>query len=221
MSFKSPKPSGSAWNNRCLKLSSFILCLMFLFVLANPASAALPSNELWRENLVNNVVGFGKNTTGGKGGALCQVTNLNDSGAGSLRACAEAAGPMWIVFTVSGTINLQSVVHVTSNKTIDGRGQDITVSNRGFTIGTWTDGGSHSTVSNVIIHNIKMKSNNSNGMIIIAEDASNIWIDHNTFRDAIDEIIYVGSGSGFNHPAPYGITISWNHCATTTPGQGW
>ena len=203
-----------------VKKVSFIFVFL-LFASIRPASALLPSNELWREDLINSVVGFAEHTTGGRGGSLCQVTNLNDSGAGSLRACAEAQGPMWIVFTVSGTINLQSVVHVTSHKTIDGRGQNIIVSNRGFTIGTWTDGGSHSTVTNVIIHNIQMKSNRSNGMIIIAEDASNVWIDHNTFQDAVDEIIYVGSGSGFNHPAPYNITISWNRCATTTPGQGW
>jgi hypothetical protein len=47
--------------------------------------ATLPSNEIWREDLVNNVVGFGKNTTGGKGGDLCRVTNLNNSGSGSPR----------------------------------------------------------------------------------------------------------------------------------------
>src|SRR5215471_8413272 len=80
--------------------------------------AVLPSNELWREGLVNSVVGFGKNTTGGKGGTLCQVTNLNDSGAGSLRACADSPGAKWITFTVSGTIHLSTFLPMTyPNKT--------------------------------------------------------------------------------------------------------
>jgi pectate lyase len=219
MKIKSPNASGSARNGRSSKTTSFFLFVILLFALYNPVSAALPFNELWREDLTDNVIGFGKNTIGGKGGTLCQVTNLNDSGAGSLRACAEAAGPMWIVFTVSGTITLQSVIHIKSYKTIDGRGQNIVVANRGITIGTWdTDTG---PVSDVIIHNISMKNNYSNGMIIVAENASNVWIDHNTFQNAIDEILYVGSGSGFHRPPPSGVTISWNFFPTTTSGQGW
>jgi len=205
-----------------MKTASFFLFVIFLVALDNPVSAALPSNELWREDLINNVIGFGKNTTGGKGGTLCQVTNLNDSGAGSLRACAEAVGPMWITFTVSGTITLQSVIHIKSNKTIDGRGADIVISKNGLVIGTWTYQIT-GPVSNVIIHNISMKNNYSNGMIIVGENASNVWIDHCTFQNASDEILYVGSGSPLvsNHIAPYGVTISWNFFPTTTPGQGW
>jgi pectate lyase len=205
-----------------MKKASFFLFAIFIFALDNPVSAALPSNELWREALTNNVIGFGKNTTGGKGGTLCQVTNLNDSGAGSLRACAEAVGPMWITFTVSGTISLQSVIHIKSNKTIDGRGQNIVISNNGLVIGTWTYQIT-GPVTNIIIHNISMKNNYSNGMIIIAENASNVWIDHNTFQNAADEIMYVGSGSPLmsNHIAPYGVTISWNYCPAATAGQVW
>ena len=76
-----------------MQIAIFFLFVIFLFAPDNHISAALPSNELWREDLINNVIGFGKNTTGGKGGTLCQVTNLNDSGTGSLRACAESTGP--------------------------------------------------------------------------------------------------------------------------------
>ncbi len=56
--------------------------------------------------------GFGKFASGGRGGSVIKVTNLNNSGTGSLRAALDASGPRTIVFEVGGTINLTSNIYV-------------------------------------------------------------------------------------------------------------
>jgi hypothetical protein len=66
--------------------------------------------------------GGGATSVGGRGGAVIKVTNLNDSGTGSLRACAIASGPRTCVFTVGGTISLLSQITITNpNITIAGQ----------------------------------------------------------------------------------------------------
>lgn len=49
--------------------------------------------------------GFGAQATGGRGGRVITVTNLNTNGAGSLQAGLDAEGPRTIVFAVSGLID--------------------------------------------------------------------------------------------------------------------
>jgi hypothetical protein len=54
------------------------------------------------------VKGWAKDTTGGRGGRILRVTNLNSEGEGSLRAAIDAEGPRIVVFEVGGIIDLNS-----------------------------------------------------------------------------------------------------------------
>jgi len=65
-------------------------------------------------------VGFGRNATGGRGGAVYHVTTLADAGAGSFRDAVSQSSRI-IVFDVGGYILLKSPVSAKSNLTIAGQ----------------------------------------------------------------------------------------------------
>ena len=65
--------------------------------------------------------GGGKFTVGGRGGKVCEVTNLNDKGPGSFRAAVSGNDKKTVVFRVSGTIPLKSDLSIGSYTTIAGQ----------------------------------------------------------------------------------------------------
>ncbi|MBA7599315.1 hypothetical protein ES703_06347 [subsurface metagenome] len=87
------------------------LVLLFAVPLAlNGAASKLPS----RQKAFPTAEGYGQYAKGGRGGKVIFVTNLNDSGPGSLRGAVEkTSGPRTVIFKVAGVIDLKSILRIT------------------------------------------------------------------------------------------------------------
>jgi len=82
---------------------NLLILVFFSFLISN--SFSIPSFP--------GAQGFGAITPGGRGGKVIKVTNLNDSGPGSLRdAVQNQTGPRIIVFEVGGVIEVGKTSHL-------------------------------------------------------------------------------------------------------------
>lgn len=78
------------------------------------SAAALAASANAQQLAFPGADGMGRFSQGGRGGAVFQVTNLQDAGPGSLRACVEATGPRTCVPTISGEIRVSSRITCSS-----------------------------------------------------------------------------------------------------------
>jgi len=153
--------------------------------------------------------GYGKYATGGRGGKVYEVTNLNDSGEGSLRAALEAQGPRTVVFRVAGTIEGKYGIK-NGNITIAGQtapGDGICIKG---SLGIGAD--------DVIIRYIRVRQNtaaNPGGDAIGGRGRNNIIIDHVSASWSGDEVMSFYQNTN--------VTIQWcmitEACAKFKNGQ--
>jgi len=137
--------------------------------------------------------GFGANSIGGRGGTVIEVTNLNNSGPGSLRAAVEASGPRIVVFRVSGTIILKTGLTILNPYiTIAGQtapGGGITLRNDRSNGAPTLDIRTH----DVIIRYIRMRTGpgGDDSLLIYTSPAYNVMIDHISASWGVDENVNI------------------------------
>lgn len=145
--------------------------------------------------------GFGRLATGGRQGTVYHVTNLNDSGKGSLRDAISQPNRI-IVFDVSGVININSRLVFKSNQTIAGQ----TAPGEGITI--YGDGMSCSGATNVIMRYVRFRmgvNGTKDGDCAGLANGGNMIFDHCSFAWGQDEnfsINYDNKGT-----APHDVTL--------------
>ena len=156
--------------------------------------------------------GFGRYTTGGRGGAVYRVTTLEDTGEeGSFRWACEQKGPRTIIFDVAGTIYLKSELRLRNGDvTIAGQsapGQGICIADYPFQIGA----------SNVIIRYMRFRCGNRHvdkheGDGLGGMDLHDVIIDHCSVSWSVDECLSVYGSKN--------LTVQWCIAAQSMVNAG-
>ncbi|WP_426475875.1 pectate lyase family protein [Chryseobacterium balustinum] len=133
--------------------------------------------------------GFGRFTTGGRGGKVLFVTKLTDDGSeGTLRYVLEQKGPRYIIFKTAGTIYLESPLRIKEgNVTIAGQtapGDGITVANYETFV----------AADNVIIRYMRFRMGDKKkyeGDALGARFIKNLIVDHCSMSWSTDETVSI------------------------------
>jgi hypothetical protein len=137
-------------------------------------------------------MGHGTETKAGRGGSIIRVTNLNDSGTGSLRAAIDASGPRIIVFEVSGTIKLATDLNI-KNPFITLAGQ--TAPSPGINL---RGAGMRITTHDVLVQHIRIRTgdapegpspSNRDTLQVLGPNAYNVVVDHVSGCWSVDEVM--------------------------------
>ncbi len=129
--------------------------------------------------------GHGRYVTGGRGGKIVHVTNLNNSGTGSLRAAVSGNDKKIVVFDVSGIIALSAELIIGDNTTIAGQ----TAPNPGITVRYFTmRPGNNNIIRFIRFRRGEEKNVNDGADATWQRNKTNIIFDHCSFSWSIDEI---------------------------------
>lgn len=130
--------------------------------------------------------GHGRYVTGGRGGQVIHVTNLNDSGSGSFREAVKGSSKKIVVFDVAGVIALKSNLNIGANTTVLGQ----TAPAPGITLRYYTV---NPNGNNIIIRYLRFrrgqeKDVNDGADASTARHFTGIIIDHCSLSWSIDEV---------------------------------
>lgn len=129
--------------------------------------------------------GHGRYVTGGRGGTVVHVTNLNDSGTGSLRNAVNGSNRI-VVFDVAGVIALKSDLIIKGNVTILGQ----TAPSPGITLRYYTvrPNGNNIIMRFIRIRRGEEKNVNDGADATWCRNYTGIILDHCSFSWSIDEV---------------------------------
>ena len=129
--------------------------------------------------------GHGRYVTGGRGGNIIHVTNLNDSGTGSLRAAVKGNSKKIIVFDVAGVIALNSDLSIGDNITLLGQ----TAPAPGITLRYYTvSPGNNNIIRFIRFRRGQERNVNDGADASTQKNKTGIIFDHCSFSWSIDEV---------------------------------